>query len=147
MQDLYLAKNILKQHNFSLVIVKKEKPILKSISSGIIGLLQAIEILDKDLEGSAIADKVIGRAAALLLSYSRIKAAYAITLSVEGLKMLKEHNIFVEYDNLVPIILDSKRKAICPFEKISLTIKSPEQALKYLKEFAENPHKNLLTNN
>jgi flavin-dependent dehydrogenase len=143
MQDLYLAKKILKQHNFSLVVVKKEKPILKSRFSGIKGLIQAIEKLDKDLEGSAIADKVIGRAAALLLSYSHVKEAYATTLSVEGLKMLKENNIIVEYDKLVPIILDSKRKAICPFEKFSLTIKSPEQAFKYLKEFAENPRKNI----
>jgi hypothetical protein len=143
MQDLYLAKKILKQHNFSLVVVKKEKPILKSRFSGIKALIQAIEKLDKDLEGSAIADKVIGRAAALLLSYSHVKEAYATTLSVEGLKMLKENNIIVEYDKLVPIILDSKRKEICPFEKFSLTIKLPEQALKYLKEFAENPRKNI----
>ena len=143
MQDLYLAKKILKQHNFSLVVVKEEKPILKSRFSGIKGLIQAIEKLDKDLEGSAIADKVIGRAAALLLSYSHVKEAYATTLSVEGLKMLKENNIIVEYDKLVPIILDSKRKAKCPFEKFSLTIKSPEQAFKYLKEFAENPRKNI----
>jgi len=145
MRDIELAKETLKEKNLSLVIVKEGKLLFKSDSSGINGLLQAIENLEKNLHRSSVADRVVGRAAALLLAYSRVKEVYASTLSNEGLRVLKENNIPAEHDNLVPEILDKEEKNICPFEKFSLTIKSPNEAYRKLKEFTEKLRKKKTT--
>ena len=134
MRNLDLAKLALKERYLSLVIVKNQKNIFESCSSGINGLLQAIEKLSTKLDGSSVADKIVGRAAALLIIYSRIKEVYAVMLSREGLKVLKENDISIEYDRLVPKVLVRTSMSICPFEKFSLTIESPNDAYRMLKD-------------
>lgn len=138
MRDLELAKEILKRKDLSLVIVKQGEPLYESTSSGIEGLLRAIERLRDSLCDSSVADKVVGRAAALLLIYSHVKEVYAATLSNEGLKVLSECNVPVEHEGLVPKILDREGKSICPFEQFSLTINSIDEAYEQLKAFTEN---------
>jgi len=137
MKDLEKAKRILKDKNQSLVIVKDGKTIFCSDSPGIDGILQAIEKFGENLSGASVADKVIGKAAALLLAYSRVEEAYAVTLSRNGLRTLEAHDIPVEYDILVSEILDKKGRSICPFEKLVLKIDSPNQAFEDLKKYVE----------
>jgi len=138
MRELEMAKKILGEENLSLVIVKKYKVLFKSRSSGISGLLQAIENLNDGLHKSSVADRVIGRAAALLLVYFHAKEAYCATVSSEGLRVLKESNIPLEHENIVSRILDKEGKDICPFERFSLAISSPEEAYEKLKAFADS---------
>jgi len=138
MRDLELAKRILKEKDLSLVIVKQSEPLYESSLPGIGGLLQAVEKLRNRLHNSSVADKVVGRAAALLLIHSHIKEVYAATLSNEGLKVLSERNVPVEHEGLVPKILDREGKNICPFERFSLTIDSIDEAYEQLKAFAED---------
>jgi hypothetical protein len=138
MRDVELAKELLSSKGTSLVIVKEGKTLFESGSSGIYGLLQAIEKLKKKMSGSSVADRVVGRAAALLLAYSHVNEVYAPILSKEGQKVLEENGIKVEYLNLVQKILDQMGKNICPFERFSSEIMSPNEAYKQLRNFAEN---------
>jgi hypothetical protein len=137
MRDVEVAKEILGNKGVTLVIVKEGKVLFESDSSGIRGLLQAIEKLKKEMFGSSVADRVVGRAAALLLAYSHVNEVYAFVLSREGLKVLEENRIKVEYLNLVQAVLDRTGKNICPFEKFSSEIKSLDKAYEQLKDFAE----------
>lgn len=137
MLDLELAKQNLKEKNLSLVIVKEGKIIFESRSSGISGLLQAVEKSKESLFGSSVADRIVGRAAALLLVYSHVKEVYASIISKEGMKVLRENGVPVEYDGLVSKIMDRKGKDICPFERFSLAIRTPEESYEKLKTFAE----------
>ena len=111
-EDLEIAKRILKNESISLVIVKESKILYKSSASGIRGLIEAIEDLKDDMHDSSVADKVVGRAAALLLAYSRVGGVYAEILSEEGMKALKENNIAFEFERTVPIIFDKSRREI-----------------------------------
>ncbi|MBS7657311.1 DUF1893 domain-containing protein [Candidatus Bathyarchaeota archaeon] len=137
MLDIDLAKKILKDKEASLVIVKEGQIIFKSYESGIFGLLKAIEKLNNQMRGASVADKVVGRATALLLAYSHIKEVYAFILSIEGKKVLEINNIKVNHQMLVKKILDRTGKDICPFEKFSYSINSIEQAYEQLRNFAE----------
>jgi len=137
MRDVELAKELLDNKGASLVIVKEGQLLFESAKTGIYGLLQAIEKLKNEIFGSSVADRVVGRAAALLLAYSHVNEVYAPILSMEGQKVLEENNIKVEHLNLVQKILDRTGKNICPFEKFSYNIKSPDQAYEQLKEFAQ----------
>jgi len=135
MIDLEKAKRILKDKNQSLVIVKDGRTIFSSESSGIDSLLKAIEKLGERLSGASAADKVVGKAAALLLAYSRVARVYAATLSRKGLRTLRRHGIPAEYDLLVPEILDREGKDTCPFEKFTSKIESPSHAYEQLKTY------------
>ena len=138
MLDLDLAKTVLKERNLSLVIAKRSRLLFESRSSGISGLLQAVGDLKENLHDSSVADRVVGRAAALVLAQSGVKGVYAATLSKEGLRVLEENDIYIEHDNLVPKILDKEGKSICPFERFSATIESVDEAYEELRTFAES---------
>lgn len=138
MRDLEKAKKILKGKNQSLVIVKDGRTIFCSDSPGIDSILQAIEKFGEHLSEASVADKVIGKAAALLLAYSHIAKAYAVTLSRKGLGTLRRHDIPVEYDVLVPEISDRKGRDLCPFERFVLNIESPNRAFEKLKKYVES---------
>lgn len=135
MRDLELAKQILKEKNLSLAIVKDGKLIFESRLQGIIGLIQAIDNLSDGLHSSSVADKVVGRAAALLIAYSYVSEVYAATISYEGLSVLMKYGIKAEYDNTVPKIMNRRGDDICPFEKIALLAHSPREAYEKLKEY------------
>ena len=138
MSDIDKAKQILGREGATLAIVKEGQVLFMSDSSGIRGLLQAIEKIGKEMAGSSAADKVVGRAAALLLAYSKVKEVYASVISKGGLKVLKEDGIKVVFQNMVQIILDRMGKSVCPFEKFSSQIGLSDKTYEQLKEFAED---------
>lgn len=138
MSDLEIAKSTLNNEGATLVVAKNGRMIFKTNAPGMRGLLQAIENLKDDIHGASIADSVVGRAAGLLITYSRVKEAYAAILSEEGSKILRENKIEYEFGRIVPWILNESQTDLCPFEKFSLGIKSPDEAYQGLKRLQES---------
>ena len=127
MQDLEKAKKILNKNNLSLVIIKNLDLYFETSSQGIKSFLETIERFKAKLEGASVADRVVGKAIALLCVGAKIKEIYAKTLSEQG-KEIKKYLIKHEYDNLVKKILNRNGKDMCPFEKLVLDISDPEEA-------------------
>ncbi len=138
MEDRAIAKEILNTSDLSLVFVKKRELLFSSPSNGISGLLEAIKIRGETLRGSSLADKVVGRAAALLAVYSGVTSLYTPLLSEEGAKVLHEAGISLEYDRKVSCILNRTGSASCPLEEASLSFKTPAEAYSGLREFVES---------
>lgn len=133
MKDLEIARTRLKEENLSLVVVKDGKTIFETKSSGLKGFLQVIELLGKELTESSVADKIMGRAVALLSVYSRVYAVFAVTISEEGIKVLEDNNIPYQFERCVPSVLNSKGDDMCPFEKLTMTYADPAEAYSKLK--------------
>jgi hypothetical protein len=133
MKDLEIARIRLKEGNLSLVIAKNGKIIFETRSHGLRGFLQAINLLDKELAESSVADRIMGRAAALLSVYSNVSAVFAVTISKEGIKVLEDNNIPYQFESCVPKILNSKGDDMCPFEKLTITLTNPAKAYSKLK--------------
>jgi UDP-3-O-acyl-N-acetylglucosamine deacetylase len=134
--DLELAKLNLIEKNLSLVIAKKGKIIFKTKNSGISGFLQAIEKLNKNLVAAAVADKIVGVAAAMLCVYSGVSSVFAQTISAEGIKVLETNNIEYLFEKKVTNILNRNKNDICPFEKLAITSCNAEDAYVKLKSLA-----------
>jgi hypothetical protein len=141
MQDLRLAKLKLKERDLTLVIVKRGKVIFETESHELHGFLQAIEKLGKGLIASSVADKIVGTAAAMLCVYSEVTTVFAATISEKGIKVLKDNDIFYQFENCVPNILNHDRTDICPFEKLTASSRDPKEAYVKLKSFAESNKK------
>ena len=141
-RDLELAKSRLKDRDLTLVIVKEGKVIFETKSQGVGGFLQAIEKLGKRLVASAVADKIVGAAAAMLCAYSEVSSVFAVTISEEGIRVLKDNDIIYQFENEVPNILNHYKTDICPFEKLVIGSKDPNEAYTKLKSFAGSAARN-----
>lgn len=128
MGDLATARKRLKEKGLSLVFVRDSKIIFETNVEGLRGFVQAIETLRDSLAESSIADRIIGKAAALLCAYCKAKAVFAFTMSQSGLKTLKTHEIPSEFESLVPTILNRKKTDRCPFEKLVENTTNPREA-------------------
>ena len=130
--DLDIAKKRLNQKNLSLVIAKNCKVLFETKSHGINDLLKAINHLADNMKGSSVADRIVGRAAALLLAYSGVVAVFGVTISDGGIEVLKNNRIFYEFETRVPSILNLKKTEVCPFEKLVAEFSNPKKACEKL---------------
>jgi len=136
MDDLSLAKQRLNESSLTLVIAKDGKVIFESSSDGINDLIRAIDSLKDNLNESSVADTTVGKAVALLFVYSKISSVFAKVMSEHGMRVLDEANIRIEYETLIPKILNREKTDTCPLEKLTLGCESPEEAYRILKSFA-----------
>jgi hypothetical protein len=134
MNDLETAKTQLIQNHLTLIFIKNNNILFKTKSQRISGFLTAIQELDRKLEDASVADKVVGRAVALLCAYAGIKAIYAETLSMKAFGVLEKSGIACEWKALVDTILDTNRKDVCPFEKAAAKISNPKDAYEKFKD-------------
>jgi len=128
MNDLEKAKIQLSQKQLTLVIVKNGEILFETQFHRISGFLTAIEQLGKNLENASIADKVVGKAVALLCVYARVKAVYTETLSSEAKSLFEENGVPYEWEEMVETILDDKKQDMCPLEKEATNITDPKEA-------------------
>lgn len=133
MEDLEIAERALKEGGFSLVIVKSGKVMYATRKYGVIGLIEAIDIHGAELTGTSVADKVVGKAAAMLCRYANVGEVYAEVMSESGLKALLEKGIRSEYGKLVPEILNRRKDDVCPFEKLVSDCKDEKECYERIK--------------
>ena len=87
------------------------------------------------LEGAHVADRVIGRGAALLLALGKVEEVFAQVISSPAVQVLNDAEITVDYDTLVPNIINRDGTDMCPVEKLTMNITDPEEAFIKIKEF------------
>ena len=133
MNDLKIAKNRLQTKELTLVIVKNGEIIFETKETGIKGFLNAIEKSENSLKGSTIADKVVGKAIALLCIYAKVSAVYAKVLSKEAKILLEKYKINYEWSMIVKEILNLKKNQTCPFEMKAKNLIDPATAYRELK--------------
>lgn len=110
------AEKILKENNFSFVAVKGDE----IYTSKKRGISPVIEIIDENrdfLNGATVADRVIGKAAAMLLSKYGVAEIFAVLTSDKAIEYLKNKNVKFSYDSKAEYIINRDRTDMCPMEK------------------------------
>lgn len=133
-RDLERAKQLLLQEGWACVLCRGEE-LHTGTAHGVRPLLQFLES-GTDLQGFSAADRVIGKAAALLLLYAGVKAVYSPTMSEEALRVLREHGVSASCDQTVPGILNRTKTGPCPMEACVAEIEDPQKAFFALREKA-----------
>ena len=87
------------------------------------------------LRGASVADKVIGRGAALLLVKGCVREVYARVISSSALGVLRRAGIEVSFGEEVANIINRAGTDICPVEKLTACTESPDEAYLMIKEF------------
>ncbi len=127
MRDLEIAKKTLYEKNLTLAIVKNGTLIFQTDAHRISGLLLAIEQNGAELQGAVVADRVAGKALALLCVYSGINQVYAEVLSRKAQVVFEENGVGFEWKEIVDNVLDMNKTGFCPFEKVAADISNPKE--------------------
>ncbi len=127
MNDLETAKTLLFQKQLTLAIVKNSETIFENRDHRISGFLNAIERFGEKLNGAAVADKVAGKAVALLCVYAGIRAVYVEVLGKKARDIFAQNGVSHEWKQLVDNILDDKKQDVCPFEKEAADLTDPKE--------------------
>ena len=103
MSDIEKAKEKLAKDT-TCVLVKEDKIIL-SKDKGIAPILKLINA-GKNLENFSLADRIVGKAVALLVVYAKIREVYAEVLSEKGKAVLIKYNVKFSYKTLTEKIIN-----------------------------------------
>ena len=111
------------------MIWRHAEVIFSSPSKGIRPHLEAIERLGKEkLRDTVIADKIVGRAAALLMLYYVPAEVHAGVITTRAKELLEVCGVGVYPNAEVSAIKEKDGRIYCPFEAMVQGISDPEKA-------------------
>jgi hypothetical protein len=142
MTDVDLARKILDENtNLTLVVVKNGRTLAKKQSRGILPLRETMKELSLDANSASVADKVTGKASAVLLSLMKVDSLYTRVISKGALDVLGSNNINVKYDKIATHILNRKGLDLCPIEKLVMDLSQPSEILIKIDDFLSSLEK------
>ena len=135
MTDLDRAKQIFQADGASFVLVHDGHELARGTRDGIGELLATVDQLGAQTHGASLADKIVGKAVAMVAVYAGLAGVYSPLASTAGQQVLAEHQIMLQAERLVPLILNKRNDGPCPMERLTLPLAQPEEAVAALKEF------------
>lgn len=127
MNDLEQAKALFVSGAHTLVLCRGDR-VVSSHERGVKPMLGFIET-GVDLNGFSAADKVVGKAAAMLFVLAGVRAVYAGVMSSGAKAVLERHGVASFYDVLTETIINRAGTDICPMEQACAGVDTPQQAL------------------
>lgn len=125
--DLEKAQEILAQTGSTCVLCRDEI-IYTSTMRGIRPLIDWLES-GEDTCGFSAADKVVGKAAALLYCLLGVRRVHGNVMSQTAVKVLRRHGIEAYWDRLAENIRNRAGTGLCPMEEATMHIDDPDEAL------------------
>ncbi|MBI5301541.1 MAG: DUF1893 domain-containing protein [Chloroflexi bacterium] len=135
MLDLTIAKQVLAANPLAFVIVKEGAILRVGTRDGIGELIEATDALGEHTRNAALADKVAGKALAMVARTAGIRAVYAALMSQAACDAFARDQIAFEYAQRVPLILNKRNDGPCPMEQLTQPIDEPRAAMRALREF------------
>ncbi len=112
MTDIQLAIRALEGHTLALV---KDGELLISDMRGVAPMVEFIRG-GTDLSGFSAADKVVGKAAAMLFVKAGIKEVYAENISVSAKTFFLRHGVRFSFKTEAEYIVNRDNTGLCPME-------------------------------
>ena len=135
MSDLELAAEKLENTDYSLVVVNNQEVLAKRKDRGVGGILELYDKNPQILANSAVADKIIGRAVAMICELGGVKSCYTPTISQGAVEILQRAEIKYETEKKVAAIRNREDTGLCPIEQLTLGLEDSEKAVQKIKEF------------
>ncbi len=132
MSNIDKAKKILESGNYTCVICKGDN-VYTSVERGVAPVLSLIEH-KTDISGFSVADKVIGKAAAMLFSLAGVKEIFTDVISIPAKEYLEKQGITVSYNKLTEKIINRTGDGLCPMESLVMNINDEIEAFHAISE-------------
>lgn len=139
MTDLERAVEIYHAGDHAFVLVKDGRIVAAGARPGVAELLEWVTQLPGEVRGSSLADKIVGKAVAMLAVHAGITEIYTPLGSEAAAAVLAKYNIPFRAERTVPLIRNKRQDGPCPMEQLTLPITEPEAAVVALKSFVTQP--------
>ncbi len=139
MSDIDRAKALLASGAHSCVLCRGDDTLV-SDAPGVAALVGWSED-GTDLRGYSAADRVAGRAAALLYAAAGVNAVYADVAGERAATIFAAHSISFEAGTEVPVIMNRDRTGLCPMEAAVADTDDPKVAVPLLRAAVESMRK------
>ena len=126
------ALKLINSGKISCVVINNGSIVHTADGRGVSPLLKAYANEPDILKNAYVADKIIGKAAAMILVLGGVKQAYGVIMSAAGRAYLERHGITAGFGRCVDVISNRDRNGICPIEKSVMDIEDPEEGLKVM---------------
>ncbi|MDE5796740.1 MAG: DUF1893 domain-containing protein [Muribaculaceae bacterium] len=133
--------DILHKEDCSCVICKDSR-ISMFRQRGVKDLLYLLKSESGILQGAMIADKVVGKGAAAIMTLGGVASVYADIISIPALELLEKAHIPVTYGIVVPNIINRAGTGICPIETLCIDCKSAVECLPRIENFVNKQNNN-----
>lgn len=118
MTDIKKAIELLNKKGATLAAVSGCETYV-SHKRGVSPILDKIDGEPDFFEGACVADKVIGKAAAMLLAGHGVKAIHAVIISRKACDYLQDKPVSVSFETKVPFIVNRSGTGMCPMEQVT----------------------------
>ena len=125
-QDLQKAKQLLAEGTYTCVLCLAER-VYTSTRRGVAPLMGWLEE-GTDLRGFSAADKVVGKATAMLYCLLGVRSVYARVMSRAAVAVFEQQGIPYFYDTAVDAIQNRAGNGLCPMETATRNISDPALA-------------------
>ncbi len=126
MSYLSRAISLLQHGGYTCILCDRDRTMTDK-KTGIAPLLERISEREP-LQGMCVADRIIGKAAALLLLHAGVSAVYGEVMSEQAFRLLTQAGLTVRYGTLVPFIQNRAGTDRCPMERAVEAVDDPAQA-------------------
>ena len=138
--SLEQAKSLLLTSASTIAVVSNGE-VFTSQERGVKPLLHLLTEKNGFLKGASVADKVIGKAAALLMVLGEIKEVHTLIISEPAIKVFEKYNIQCYYDKKVTRIVNRTGDGLCPMETLCLDVEEPKEAFQKITDFIKTMKK------
>ena len=128
------AKNMIRNEEASCVFIKDNEIIRSVKGRGVAPLISIYEKEPEIMQESFVVDKVIGKAAAMIITLGKAKKIYGQIMSRPAYDFLKKHDFKVEYETMIDNIKNRAGDDLCPLEKSVINIEDPQTGYDQLKK-------------
>ena len=132
------ARAYLNKNELACLVVKDGQHLYESIARGIFPLYEAHVMQKIDMEGSSLADKVIGKAAAMIAVDAGVASIHAVVISEHAIDYLDEHEINYTYEKRTVYIKNREQNGMCPVETRALASKDYAELIEKVEEFLKS---------
>jgi len=116
MTNLEIVKQKLYEKNASLVVCYSNGECKEYYQKRINDIKDILRENKLALKDAVIADKVIGKVAASVLTVAGVKEIYADVMSKHAIPVLEKNNIEYEYKTLTEYVINNDKTGMCPME-------------------------------
>lgn len=131
MSDIEKAKKLLSGGNFTCVLCKGDTS-YTSTGKGVSPMLTFLEN-GTELRGFSAADKIVGKAAAMLFVCAGVTEVFAEVMSKAAVNYLNERGITCSYGVLTDKIINRKGDGLCPMELAVMDIEDEKLGFSAIK--------------
>ena len=131
-QAVASALQLLRDGQAACVVLRDGEIVRAETGRGVAPMIRLYE--DGALQGAYVVDKIVGKAAAMLMTLGGISGCYALTVSRAALDWFVGHGIPVEYEVCAEYIVNRTGDGMCPMEQTVKELTDATEALAALKQ-------------